>query len=374
MISSVRIRGFRALKNFEMKSLGRINLLVGKNNTGKTSVLEGLYFLVTNGDPAAIWRVMTRRGEFLVPDATTERPIREIDVCHLFFGHSLNVGTRADIETRNEASERTISFQITEARREEDPTLFAQLPLEIETGLGPRLAIQIEGIPPPPLSLVPLSSRGGLRADTFRLLNNKAANVSRSDVNNHQYISTDSLSVQELQTAFNTISLSPREDRVIRALQFLEPRIERIALAQISSGNIGMGTRGGIKVKLKGSDEPVPIGSLGEGTWRMFGLAIALSRATNGLLLVDEIDTGFHHTVMTDMWKFLADAAREFNIQIFATTHSYDCVRSLAAVCRDDVRIRSEVTIQRLEVDRERTISYNEAEIIALARDNIESR
>jgi predicted ATP-dependent endonuclease of OLD family len=68
MIRSVRIQGFRALKTFRMESLGRINLLISRNNTGKTSVLEGLYLLVTRGDPAAIWRVMTRRGEFLVPD------------------------------------------------------------------------------------------------------------------------------------------------------------------------------------------------------------------------------------------------------------------------------------------------------------------
>ena len=224
-----------------------------------------------------------------------------------------------------------------------------------------------------------LSSRGGLRAETFQLLNNIAANAPRSDAANHQYITTESLSVQEVQALFNNISLSPREDRVIRALKFLEPRIERIAIAQVSpiflSGfTSGFTTRGGIKVKLKDSDEPIPIGSLGEGTWRMLALAITLSRSINSLLLIDEIDTGFHHTVMTSMWKFVAEAAKEFNIQVFATTHSYDCVRSLAAVCRDDVRIRSDVTIQRLEPGCEKTISYNEAEIKALARDNIESR
>lgn len=345
------------------------------NNTGKTSVLEGLYLLATNGDPAAIWRVMTRRGEFLVPDIAPGRPIQqEIDICHLFFGHDLKVGVRADLATKNESSERTISFRVKAAQREDDPALYAQIPPEIEAGLGLRLAVRIEGTPPPLLPLVPLSSRGGLRAETFQLLNNMAANVPRSADDNPQYISTESLSVQELQAAFNTISLSPREDRVIRALQFLDPRIERIALTQILPVYAGFAIRGGIKVKLKGSDEPVPIGSLGEGTWRMFGLAIALSRATNGLLLVDEIDTGFHHTVMTDMWKFVAETANEFNVQVFATTHSYDCVRSLASVCHDNVRIRSDVTIQRLEVDKERAISYNEAEIIALARDNIESR
>lgn len=371
MISSVRIQGFRALKNFKMEKLGRINLLVGKNNTGKTSVLEGLYLLVTRGDPRAIWRVMDRRGEFLVSDdrvTNDHADPREADVCHLFFGHGLNVGTRADIA----ASDRAISFQIREVR---DLDLFAQEPAEMELGPGPRLVIHIDGTPPPLRSLLPLSDRGGLPVDRLRVSSSLAAKA--PDINSHQYISTDSLSVQELHTAFDAISLSPREDRVTRALQFLEPRVERIAVAPLSMADRILGrtaTRGGFKVKLRSLDEPVPIGSLGDGTWRMLGLAIAMSRATNGLLLVDEIDTGFHHTVLTEMWKFVAEAAKEFNIQIFATTHSYDCVRSLAAVCRDDVRIGSDVTIQRLEVDKERAISYNEAEIIALARDNIESR
>ena len=87
-----------------------------------------------------------------------------------------------------------------------------------------------------------------------------------------------------------------------------------------------------------------------------------------------EIDTGLHHTVMKDMWRFLYAAAKRYNVQVFATSHSRDCYESLAAICRDSVSGNSEVTIQRIERDREEAIAYTEQEIIAAAEHDIEVR
>jgi hypothetical protein len=63
MIRSIEIKGYRGLHRFEMDGLGRINLLVGKNNSGKTSVLEALHLLSSGGDPQALWQHCGRRGE-----------------------------------------------------------------------------------------------------------------------------------------------------------------------------------------------------------------------------------------------------------------------------------------------------------------------
>jgi len=96
--------------------------------------------------------------------------------------------------------------------------------------------------------------------------------------------------------------------------------------------------------------------------------------SANGILLVDEIDTGLHHTVMKAMWKFLYDAAEKYDVQVFATTHSRDCYQSLAVICRDSVAKNSDATIQRIERDREESIAYTEQEIIAAAESDIEVR
>ncbi len=55
MIHSIEIDGYRGFDRFEMNDLGLVNLLVGRNNSGKTSVLEAIYLLTSKGDPTAIW-------------------------------------------------------------------------------------------------------------------------------------------------------------------------------------------------------------------------------------------------------------------------------------------------------------------------------
>ena len=121
-----------------------------------------------------------------------------------------------------------------------------------------------------------------------------------------QFISTESLSPDELVAMWNDIVLTESEDRVLTALRFIEGRIERVAavVARQPYYFYPSGGRGGFKVKLR--DAPaIPIGSLGDGIWRMMAMAIALVRSKGGTLLVDEIDTGLHYTVQADMWRLI---------------------------------------------------------------------
>lgn len=380
MIKSVQITGYRGLRDLSMTDLGRVNLIVGKNNSGKTSVLEGLYLLATRADPSAIWRVLIRRGEQIADSPAPGRPYQiEVDPCHLFYGHAIRPGTQATLRTESDAPDRSLTFQVLESNREANPALFAQLQaLQQLDGANvvSRYMISITGEPRPRVALIPLSSRGGLRQDVMQTLLNMSGNVmGNGGDDHHQFITTDSLSIQEVQSAFTEIALSPREGRILQALQFIEPKVERIA----ASGGFhfvgpGWPVRGGLKVKMAEQDEPIPIGSLGEGTWRLMALAIALATAKDGLLLVDEIDTGLHYTVLKKMWAFVSEVAQAFNVQVFATTHSGDCVNSLAAVCHADVKVGGHVTIQRLEAERDHSVAYNEAEIVALARNHIEVR
>jgi predicted ATP-dependent endonuclease of OLD family len=77
---------------------------------------------------------------------------------------------------------------------------------------------------------------------------------------------------------------------------------------------------------------------------------------------------------MADMWKLINEAAELFNVQVFATTHSYDCVHSLARICKEVDDAESEVTIQHIEAGKERAVPFTEAQILAAAERNIETR
>lgn len=132
--------------------------------------------------------------------------------------------------------------------------------------------------------------------------------------------------------------------------------------------------RGSLFVELSGFAERIPLGVMGDGMWRMFAISVALANCANGLLLVDDIDTGLHHTVMDRMWRLISQAAQQLNVQVFATTHSRDCFESLAVICTEAPHDSRAVSIQRLERDREMAVGYDEAEILAVARRGLEVR
>jgi AAA15 family ATPase/GTPase len=103
----------------------------------------------------------------------------------------------------------------------------------------------------------------------------------------------------------------------------------------------------------------------------MLALSVSLAHPSTKFLLVDEIDTGLHHSAMVDMWRMVTETAKTLDVQVFATTHSRDCVDALAAVCTDN---GTDISLQRIEAGKDRSISYSEGEIIAAAKYGIETR
>ena len=124
-------------------------------------------------------------------------------------------------------------------------------------------------------------------------------------------------------------------------------------------------------VKLRETNGQVPIGSLGDGMWRMLGLALSISSAGGGVLLVDEIDTGLHYSTMEGMWRMIGAQAAALSVQVFATTHSRDCYESLAAVAKSEA---GDFTIQRIDPSRGEAVRFSSEAIVAAAEREIEVR
>jgi AAA15 family ATPase/GTPase len=67
---------------------------------------------------------------------------------------------------------------------------------------------------------------------------------------------------------------------------------------------------------------------MGEGMVRLLSLVLEITNASGGVVLVDEIENGLHHSVLTKVWRAVGEASRRSNTQIFATTHSWECIRA----------------------------------------------
>ena len=94
--------------------------------------------------------------------------------------------------------------------------------------------------------------------------------------------------------SFEDIVLTPEEEIVQKTLQIIEPTLDKIAISQ-----------GKFFVRFSGQSQRVPLGNLGEGMRYLLGLALALVQVPNGVLLIDDIDTGLHYSALTDMWKLV---------------------------------------------------------------------
>ena len=87
-------------------------------------------------------------------------------------------------------------------------------------------------------------------------------------------------------------------------------------------------TNGFAQLYAKVNGKLLPLKLLGDGTNRMILMLLAVLANPNGIILIDEVENGFHHSVLSSLWYNLLYAAKLVNCQIIATTHSYECIQS----------------------------------------------
>jgi energy-coupling factor transporter ATP-binding protein EcfA2 len=365
MYESIHIKRFRQFQELSLSGLTRVNLFVGRNNAGKTSILEAIELLAFGATPPALLRSGQRRGERLAPHVSLrDAPARWaslVDLRHLFFGHKIEEGTSFALWGRSGTSETLVQCEVTQVLRDE-----AQLEMAADrVEVGPQLALSLTGRnhAGPPI-VVPLSPDGSALSETRIRPATAGAQEPPTPV---VFLAIDGSEPRELARTWGKIVLTPEEDKVTAAMRFVEPAIERLAFGADASDS-------GVVVKLKGSELPVPLGSLGDGSRRMLALALLLARASSGVLLVDEIDTGLHYSTLESMWRLVIETARRLNVQIFATTHSGDCTRALAWLQADAPELAAEVSVHRIEKGATEAVRYSAEELEIAAQHHIEIR
>ncbi len=371
MYSSIRIQGYRGLDSFRMQGLGRVNLLVGANNCGKTSILECIELLRSPGTPRALSDITRRRGEWgYSSDEDPALPLGvrtdSLDISHLFANRELRGRIRIKADRSGEIAAEGWNNRVT--LRVEGSTVRdrdewgAAVPEGVD---DERLVLHIEWSDPDDHYKVFLTDEGLLLRPQLRT---HGRNGSSQTV---QFVRTGGMTAADVVRAFSKFVLTPKEEAITQALRIVEPAIERIAPVPDDRGRFDRNAPGGVVLKLREVVDRVPIGSVGDGMWRMLGLALSLTNAEGGVLLVDEIDTGFHFSVMEDMWRMINEQAVALSVQVFATTHSRDCYESLAVIAKSEP---GDVTIQRIDRNRNEAVRFSREAILAAAERGIEVR
>jgi AAA15 family ATPase/GTPase len=393
MFRSIKIENFRGFKDFELQQLGRINLLVGLNNSGKTSILEAVQLLCSRTNLGPLTEIMLNRGEYFQSDGDF-RGIRDdnyLDIRHLFFGHEIQPESRFSISCINDnLNEKLIGSievqplefysELTEnfIEQEKFPEQLYSLEQEAKERNLLRFWMRWKESNLGELNAnFQLSVDGGLPISPKRIRSVFSGRVDQKVLSGSfgaQFISSSSLNIEKAAELFDQIVLTPNESLVEEALQIIEPEIERIALVRSESTRLSTNNRGGFIIRLRNSDQRIPIGSMGDGVWRILALALTIVCAKGGVLLVDEIDTGLHFSTMSKMWKLIWETAKKLDVQVFATTHNSDCWTSLAMIAQEEENTEDEISIQRIERDKQKAVAFTKREIVIAAERGIEVR
>ena len=356
MFESVRIRNFRIFEEFEIADLSRVNLITGLNNSGKTSLLEALFLLSGAGNPYMAVQCNVMRGIELgtgVPLITATRPtVNDIGSKELFY--DLDMSRRIQIEVEHARFGR-LALEITSERQHT-----AEIPFDSR---GSVSAANIPG--EPALKFRYADPAGGKSEGTMRT-REEGMEISRPE--NEAPFPATLLSSRIGSILEDTVRLADlrkrkRGELLLEALRIVEPRLQSIEENSAGGAPMIMGDIG--------LSELMPLPVMGEGMTRVARLVLAVSSTPGGVVLVDEIENGLHHSRLPEVWKAIDTAAIQFDTQVFATTHSFECIRAAHESLNPDA-----FRLHRLEAGESaiRRVTYDPEAIGAAMKHEIEVR
>jgi predicted ATPase len=330
MLSSLTIRNFRGLEDLNVPHLGRVNLIVGKNNSGKSSILEALRIYAQQASQTLLDELVAAHDETLRTQmSATADEDEQVPYENFFTGRRFPTSKDGAIYIGDKEGREylKISHSYYQEERSVDSLGFstvrripmAKNELDDEEANQALLVSSAKRDQPKWLGISDSPRRG--RAPNPDPL---ALPVG--------YVPTSILPSSSLADLWDSIALTNYDDVVRAGLRIIEPRVEGVAFVKRDNPRSRFeGERTAI-IKLQGSDRPVTLNSMGDGMVRVLQLLLLLVPAKGGLYLVDEFENGLHYSVQEKVWEMIFELAKTTNIQVFATTHSWDCIEAFKNV------------------------------------------
>jgi AAA15 family ATPase/GTPase len=335
MLDSLYIKNFRLFKELKIENLGRVNLILGRNNSGKSCLLEALHLYAKNASPRTLYELIMARGEDweILKEQENDEPTLQVEnpLRHLFYGYhfpDLNNGGDIEIGSVKETQERLkLHIHAYQTITTEEKQIFArvddkqaeffdnedtELVIEIEIANKIKSRVRLNEIEKP--RKYPIR-----RMFPYRLSSN-AAKL------NIQVVPTKHINDENVATLWDNINVQPFLRKIVfKGLQLIDKNIQEVVL-------VGRGKNTMPILIYKNGEKQIPLKSLGDGMTHLFHIILALVNAKDGFLLIDEFENGLHYTVQPKVWELIFKLAKELNVQVFATTHSKDCVEGFHAV------------------------------------------
>jgi energy-coupling factor transporter ATP-binding protein EcfA2 len=351
-LKSLRIAQFRAMQELKLEDFGRINLIVGPNNSGKTSVLDALSLFCRPLD-INNWRETAWRREVKSARTPLTEPFKWL--FPQFLGSSLSRPHSIWIYGQGEFAGRRLMAEYKEFKEfGKEELMLKEAPPDEDFQGEPQAALEIEVTADFAQGIMGHFDEANLNQHRvqFRVVDNRR-NVYPTRVEQpaldlalispHTHRTT-----QDTSWYFSEAIKRERVDQNLRqafveVMQRIDPDVLDLDLVETGQ------TTSTIMVKHRLTGR-TPISAFGDGLRRALLIAATIPAVPEGVLLIDELESALHVSVLDSVLKTLKWAADRYNVQVFTTTHSLEAVD---AVVRAFEGTPSSVVGYRLERSRE---------------------
>lgn len=291
-LKNITLEKYKRFKlNLEVGPFNRINIFAGNNNIGKTSLLEAIYLLCSLNDYQGLYNVYQRRGKFTngLPSEWFNNVIpSEVFVTGNFDEYTCGLNIKKtydveDIETNKAQYLSTLEFN--------------------SNFRGNKYTSKIK------------IKSGNSNPESFYSQIFHLCNV----IYSNPFTLTDRNSLELYH------SLAVDKGATAKIIKFMQEFVDN-NIIDIEKSGVGNDFR--FMVTYKNADRPIDLTEFGDGIQRVYQISLMIIAAENGIMCIDEIENAIHHALLVEFTKFIQEMAQEYNVQIFATTHSAECVKA----------------------------------------------
>ncbi len=314
MFKEITINGFRGLTELSLKDLRKINIIVGKNNCGKTSILEALFLATNPGNPDLAIRI----NQFREIKEINENSLR-ILFCQQTKNTQIDIMASLPNEIRH--------LTITPIFSSDDFIVSSSENIHKITGISLECCYQ---------------SDNKDKNTTKSWLMTKGSEIERKFAESGKVLKAlylnSTLEHKIFGSILHEIIMKKETSQIVEVLASIDSSITALSL----------GIDGTVLVDI-GYDRLIPLGAMGNGFIKVLAIIIAIKNFNNGIILIDEIENGLHHSSQLTLWKAILEASERFNVQIFATTHSIENLSAVKSAYEENKHNNQELKVYRIE-------------------------
>ena len=319
MISKLSLKNFRCFHDFTMDGIRPITLIAGTNNTGKSTILESVFLFMNRYSSNVFLKLNEFRGIYLsnlLPQMIWEPVFSNMNI-----DNDINIAVTVNEELQTAIFSKDTSFSMSSI-----PKIHSQINVQ-------ELAVPTANFYP--LKFTYELNNHNHEADNYKEESFFIIREARIILTSQQPIKTKTpyihyvssripITTMEAAEWFGKVELAGGKARCIEALNTLDKRIRDLSVI-IIGGISGIFADIGLSSRLS-------VNMLGDGVTKLIHIVLLMLANPGSIILIDEIENGFHYSFFPKLWEIIGKLSVETKCQIFATTHSYECINGAVAL------------------------------------------